>query len=217
MPVEELVSALRDAPPTPDPRFIFHIGHCGSTLLSRALDASLRTLPLREPLTLRRLAAQETERRAELLPWSLALVTIVFMVHANLRYLDQMPALYAAYWSHSDDLRAHATDEVFGAIDQRLPADARLLFVNINRGFFCRREYIADSFFEASQTAAMLRDLARRGDLRAGLRELGITHVLIENRSRGLDYPRQFLELLTVSRTVYRSPDGRFTVIALAL
>jgi len=36
--------------------FIFHIGHCGSTLLSRALASSLEVLPVREPLTLRHLA-----------------------------------------------------------------------------------------------------------------------------------------------------------------
>ena len=41
--------------------FIFHIGHCGSTLLSRALAVSARTLPLREPLTLRNLSADERE------------------------------------------------------------------------------------------------------------------------------------------------------------
>jgi len=36
--------------------FIFHIGHCGSTLISRALAASSSVLPLREPLSLRQLA-----------------------------------------------------------------------------------------------------------------------------------------------------------------
>lgn len=36
--------------------FIFHIGHCGSTLLSRALAASNAFLPLREPLPIRTLA-----------------------------------------------------------------------------------------------------------------------------------------------------------------
>jgi hypothetical protein len=140
------------------------------------------------------------------------------VVQANLRFLDQAPPLYAAYWAHSGELRAHATEEVFGVIDQRLPADAKLLFVNVNRGFFCRREYIADSFFEASQTVAMLHDLSDRGGIRSGLRELGISHVLIENRSRGLDYPGAFVDLIAspANRTVYESPDGRFTVIALA-
>ncbi len=37
--------------------FIFHIGHCGSTLLSRALASSPEVLPVREPLTLRHLAS----------------------------------------------------------------------------------------------------------------------------------------------------------------
>ena len=42
---------------SPSANFIFHHGHCGSTLLSRALAATDRVLPLREPLTLRRLAS----------------------------------------------------------------------------------------------------------------------------------------------------------------
>lgn len=39
------------------PDFIFHIGHCGSTLLSRLLDLSPGVLGLREPQLLRDLAA----------------------------------------------------------------------------------------------------------------------------------------------------------------
>lgn len=38
--------------------FIFHLGHCGSTLLSRLLAASPGVLPVREPLTLRTLTAE---------------------------------------------------------------------------------------------------------------------------------------------------------------
>lgn len=41
--------------------FIFHVGHCGSTLLSRALAASPKVLPFREPLTLRSLSADHRE------------------------------------------------------------------------------------------------------------------------------------------------------------
>lgn len=36
--------------------YIFHIGHCGSTLLSRALSLSMDMLPLREPVPLKMLA-----------------------------------------------------------------------------------------------------------------------------------------------------------------
>lgn len=42
--------------------FLFHIGHCGSTLLTRLLGEDPRLLPLREPLSLRMLA--ESERLA---------------------------------------------------------------------------------------------------------------------------------------------------------
>jgi hypothetical protein len=47
--------------------YIFHIGHCGSTLLSRALGSSQRVLPIREPLTLRHLARDLRELDQ---PWS---------------------------------------------------------------------------------------------------------------------------------------------------
>jgi hypothetical protein len=43
----------RDAPPA---HAIFHIGHCGSTLLSRLLDTWPQVQPVREPLPLRTLA-----------------------------------------------------------------------------------------------------------------------------------------------------------------
>lgn len=42
--------------PASNSHFIFHMGHCGSTLISRALAATPSVLPLREPLSLRRLA-----------------------------------------------------------------------------------------------------------------------------------------------------------------
>ena len=39
--------------------FVFHVGHCGSTLLSRLLAEGPALLPLREPLSLRTLAEHE--------------------------------------------------------------------------------------------------------------------------------------------------------------
>lgn len=45
----------------PAPGFIFHIGHCGSTLLSRLLDTNPDVLGLREPVALRDLAIAERE------------------------------------------------------------------------------------------------------------------------------------------------------------
>lgn len=51
------LQSLPHAPGQPKAHFIFHIGHCGSTLISRALAASTEVLPIREPLSLRQLAA----------------------------------------------------------------------------------------------------------------------------------------------------------------
>lgn len=47
MPLQEFLQREREAAPAP--RFIFHIGFCGSTLLSRLLDVAGQTLVLREP------------------------------------------------------------------------------------------------------------------------------------------------------------------------
>jgi hypothetical protein len=54
------------AGPIPRPRptnWIFHVAHCGSTLLARALDRPEANLVLREPLALRQLALSPDSRR----------------------------------------------------------------------------------------------------------------------------------------------------------
>ncbi|MCB1606124.1 MAG: hypothetical protein KDI71_03975, partial [Xanthomonadales bacterium] len=55
MPMETLLSAEPPLAP-PAPLGIFHIGHCGSTLLSRMLGALPGVLSIREPLILRTVA-----------------------------------------------------------------------------------------------------------------------------------------------------------------
>lgn len=60
--VDEIDAALAAAPAAERPlRWIFHIGHCGSTLISRTLDGLPGVLGLREPLPLLALAAYATE------------------------------------------------------------------------------------------------------------------------------------------------------------
>ncbi len=54
-PVALPLSALQNPPPPHPAGWIFHVAHCGSTLLARALDRSDGGLVLREPLTLRQL------------------------------------------------------------------------------------------------------------------------------------------------------------------
>ena len=53
----ELLAATKDAAAGPI-NYIFHIAHCGSTLLARALDLPGQNLVLREPYTLRQLGVE---------------------------------------------------------------------------------------------------------------------------------------------------------------
>jgi hypothetical protein len=74
--------------PTTNPHYIFHLGHCGSTLLSRALSASPNVFPIREPLTLRRLADGFESERKSLLETSLS-------AHARVFHPGQTPVIKA--------------------------------------------------------------------------------------------------------------------------
>lgn len=56
-------------PPLPKPQYIFHIGHVGSTLISRLLGELESILALREPAILRQLADEYVNRPAEI-GWS---------------------------------------------------------------------------------------------------------------------------------------------------
>jgi len=53
-------------PPLPKPQYIFHIGHVGSTLVSRLLGELDSVLALREPAILRQLAEVRVSKPAEL-------------------------------------------------------------------------------------------------------------------------------------------------------
>lgn len=50
------IDRLADAPAVQPTNWIFHVAHCGSTLLARALDELGQGIVLREPLSLRQLA-----------------------------------------------------------------------------------------------------------------------------------------------------------------
>ncbi len=61
LPLESLVDVADAIAPAPDPMYIFHIGHCGSTLLSRMLAPVGEVLALREPMLFRVLATARGE------------------------------------------------------------------------------------------------------------------------------------------------------------
>jgi len=68
LPFTQLEAAVAELPEACD--FIFHIGHVGSTLLSRLLGAHARIFSLREPMILRMLAQMRTEPQTQPRRWS---------------------------------------------------------------------------------------------------------------------------------------------------
>lgn len=66
LPLSVVLPELLAAPPRPPCRWIFHLGHCGSTLISRLLDGLPGVLGIREPLPLLELAGLQPERDAPL-------------------------------------------------------------------------------------------------------------------------------------------------------
>jgi Dolichyl-phosphate-mannose-protein mannosyltransferase len=103
-------------------------------------------------------------------------------------------------------------------IASALPAGSRLLLLNTNQGFFIRRDYVSDSFFEASQLNDLLwRDPSADG-IRRTLASLGATHVLWFAKDWGIPYPSALLALLQDPRHVrvlHQAADGAFVLCEL--
>jgi hypothetical protein len=66
------VEAAAARAPTAKANFIFHIGHCGSTLISRLIEEAAGVRSLREPGALRTLASIDADARDGLALWSAA-------------------------------------------------------------------------------------------------------------------------------------------------
>ena len=80
------VSALTQDPPAPAlTSWIFHVAHCGSTLLARALDKPEANLVLREPQALRQLGLNPDQRK---------LAVVAAMV--SKRYRPDLPTVVKA-------------------------------------------------------------------------------------------------------------------------
>ncbi|MEO7178023.1 MAG: hypothetical protein ABIW83_04200 [Allosphingosinicella sp.] len=82
VPLPALAGETRKAAPT---GWIFHVAHCGSTLLARALDEPSLNLVLREPLALRQMAFARH-------PGRLALTAAML----SKRYRDDLPTIVKA-------------------------------------------------------------------------------------------------------------------------
>jgi hypothetical protein len=111
-----------------------------------------------------------------------------------------------------------AIDPVYTFINTRLPSDARILFLNTNHGFFCHRDFVADSSFEASQLGALLRRATSSDELRRLLGGMRITHILWKCFDWGIVYPHPLYALLddpNLACPVFRSSGGPFILYEL--
>jgi hypothetical protein len=144
-----------------------------------------------------------------------ALALALALFQSSAVYLRQSPRLVRDYAAHGARLHQMVRHPVYGWIDDRLPADAKLLLLGTNRGFFVPRHYLADSFFEASQVGAFFAT-ARDGQEAANrLREMGVTHLLVDRGGIRVPYPPAIMELVQQGRhapLLHASADGRFEV-----
>jgi len=67
----------------------------------------------------------------------------------------------------------------FKYINEKLPQSVNILFLWENRGYYCEKKYMADSAFEASYMLQMIRQCGNVEKLHAKLKELKITHILL--------------------------------------
>jgi hypothetical protein len=150
------------------------------------------------------------------LRWGSSLIAVGWLVLIVWGQASSTRMMVGQYLEQGRDILASGVHPVFEFIDEELPPDARLLFLNTNHGFFCDREFVADSFFEASQINALLRQEEGPEGVGRALRALGITHLLIENRDRFVPWPESLFEYLNDrSRTqpLWRSEDKVYDVV----
>ncbi|MEE2776675.1 MAG: hypothetical protein VYE73_07920 [Acidobacteriota bacterium] len=149
------------------------------------------------------------------------IAVLVLLAGANAHYLGQAPTLVRIFHQRGADVREDQEGAVCTFVNNELPPPARLLFVHHSRGFFCERDFLADSFFEASQLADWMHRLGDRDAILADLRSLGITHVLVRRESAGPVFPDAFVALLAepTHRRVYDAsdPSGSYFIVELAL
>jgi len=168
------------------------------------------------------IAARIGERRRRLATGVLAAANVIGAV-ALLAWATRYTArpafaLARDFVTQAPDLRTWVPNPVYAYIRDRLPASARLMLIDTNQGFFIDRDYIADSFFEASQLRALVEEAHDREGLTALFRRLGVTHVLVKNDEPWVRFADSLWEYLcdpATARRSYTSPDESFTVYEL--
>lgn len=114
--------------------------------------------------------------------------------------------------------RRSVIPEGYAFINHSTPRTSKLMLLNVNHGFFLDREYIADSFFEASQMNSILSQAKTQAELSAVLSNLAVTHVYVRRVDRGIPYPGllwSFLRNDHRARLAYSCSQGRCSLYEL--
>jgi hypothetical protein len=108
---------------------------------------------------------------------------------------------------------------VYSYISEHLPDDARILLVDTNYTYFVERDFIADSFFEASQITPWLGNARTPDEVHAKLRAEHVSHLLVNEdplgQRYGAHYPPGLLAMIGQATGVhldYRDDTGHFRV-----
>jgi hypothetical protein len=110
-------------------------------------------------------------------------------------------------------IAAEKPDPMFEFINAHTAPSAKLMFLNINFGFWCEREYLADSAFEASQMNELIRSAGSESGLASLLARLGITHILYARYDWKIPYPKYLLDFLKRETAVAaQTEDGILTL-----
>ncbi len=110
-------------------------------------------------------------------------------------------------------IAAEKPDPIFEFINAHTAPSAKLMFLNINFGFWCEREYLADSAFEASQMNELIRSAGSESGLESLLARLGITHILYAKYDWKIAYPRYLFDFLKREATIAaQTEDGILTL-----
>ena len=72
-------------------------------------------------------------------------------------------------------------------INKNLPTDAVVLFVGEERGYYCRRKFIAASIFDVNPLVEAADSSSGPEEIYSRLKSLGVSHLLLNNASHQLD------------------------------
>lgn len=113
-------------------------------------------------------------------------------------------------------LKTNPVKNIFKFINSNVRKDKKILFVKTNRGYFCDREYIADSFYAASQIQELIFEGKTGEEIFDQLKAMDVTHILEGSRKWKIRIPKKLKKILNNPRKAFvQKKTGRFTLYRL--